>query len=976
VRVHVHGGYSLRAYLFEGAKGGKPESTAGLIGGENLLLPGGMSPSECPLPVSGHEAYGEALRWFDRLWEEAVDASDLLADEIRRSWLGGLASPYDVYMKTLYTLVRDRVELDPVEAFLDEDVLARLADFQRAAFHQAVRIIRAHSGVFISDVVGLGKSFIGAAVVKHFERAEQARPIILCPAPLVEMWERYNEAHRLNAQVLSLGLLRRGERGQNPLLDDYRYRDRDFVLIDESHALRNPATQRYELLREFLGRGRHRVCLLTATPRNRSAWDVYHQIKLFHPEDRTALPIDPPNLREFFRAVERGERELPGLLSQFLVRRTRGHILRFYGYDAETDQQVDPARFGPYRDGSRRAYVKVGGRKQYFPRRELMTIDYSIERTYRGLYDQIRHHFTPPGPDTDPARAPDRLRLARYGLWGYVRDSRRAAEPYARLRTTSAGLHGLIRVLLFKRFESSVEAFRSSIRRMIEAHRAFLRALSEGIVPAGDEAQEALRAVGEVDGEELLEMLREASSRYAVEDFDVERLTRDVNTDLGLLESILALVEPIAPEQDHKLVALQEQLRLPPLAEGKRLIFTQFADTARYLYQHLLPLARPGATVGLMVSTERNKGAILGRFAPRANPEYACADPAEEIATLVTTDVMAEGLNLQDCDKIVNYDLHWNPVRLIQRFGRIDRIGSEFGRVLGFNFLPEAGLERNLGLRQALRQRIREIHETIGEDSSILEADERLNEQAMYAIYDADATAVETWEDEPDTGSVDLAEAEEMFRLLRQNDPGEYARIAALPDGLRSARKSRAEGLFLFCQAGAYRELQLLDASGRVVSRDLPRLLALLRCPRDTPPVTFPDRLAGVLLRAYRQFADEAQQRRVGRAHLPDLTQGQRHVLRELRAVFASSTAVDVRARAEQFEQVFRLPLPQAVVRELNKLRREGLTGESLLRSLARIYHAYGLRDRARAQLIDEAEGLPRVLCSEGFVQGSSSEGG
>jgi superfamily II DNA or RNA helicase len=975
VRVHVHGTFGLRVYLFERMGSNDASASGGLIGGENLLLPGGLAPGECTLSILGRDACSEPRNWFDRLWDEAVDVSELLAAEIRRSWIALLATPYDVYMKTLYILVRDRVELDPIETFLDDDILSRLSDFQQAAFHQALRIIQAHGGVFVSDVVGLGKSFIGAAVIKHFERSEQARPIILCPAQLVDMWERYNEAHRLNAQVVSFGLLRFGDGGQNPLLDDYRYRDRDFVLIDESHALRNPGTQRYDLIREYVSRGRRRVCLLTATPRNRSAWDVYNQIKIFHQEDRTSLPIDPPNLREFFRAVDRGQQELPALLSHLLIRRTRSHVLRFYGYDAETNQRVDSDRFGPYRDGSRRAYVLVAGRKQFFPHRHLKTIEYSIEQTYQGLYDRIRHHLTPlaPGTQSDENRA--RLHLARYGLADYVLENRRTEEPYARLRTSSKGLHGLIRVLLFKRFESSVEAFRLSIRRMIEAHRRFLLALGQRIVPAGEEAQEALRQVGEAEEEELIESLREASQRYAFEDFDVERLTRDITEDLRLLENILTLVAPITPDQDHKLTVLKGLLNQPPMSEGKRLIFTQFADTARYLHEQLLPFGNPGARVGLMLSGAGEKGSVLGRFAPKANPEHRCKDPSEEIATLVTTDVMAEGLNLQDCDKIVNYDLHWNPVRLIQRFGRIDRIGSEYDRVFGFNFLPEAGLERNLGLRHVLRHRIREIHETIGEDSSILEADERVNEQAMYAIYEEVNTAFDALEDAPDERSVDLAEAEEMFRLLRENDPEEYARIAALPDGLRSARRSKSEGLFLFCQAGTYRELVLLDAAGNVLSRALPRLLGLLRCPRDTPTVEFPEDLTGVLLRAYQQFAQAARERRAELVHLPDLSQGQRYVLRELRAMFASSEDADLRAQAEQFEQVFRLPMPQAVIRQLNRLRRDGSSGNGLLRSLARIYREYGLRDRPRTQVLEAAEGLPRVLCSEGFVPAPLSQG-
>src|SRR5581483_8919346 len=248
------------------------------------------------------------------------------------------------------------------------------------------------------------------------------------------------------------------------------------------------------------------------------------------------------------------------------------------------------------------------------------------------------------------------------------------------------------------------------------------------------EAQEVLRQIGELDEEDLLESLREASQRYAVGDFNVALLTQDVSSDLCRLESILALVLPITPEQDQKLVELKGRLQVPPLGEGKRLIFTQFADTARYLYEQLRAIGKPGETVELMLSGVRNKEVVLGRFAPRANPEYGCPNPSEEIGTLITTDVMAEGLNLQDCDKIVNYDLHWNPVRLIQRFGRIDRIGTEYDVVYGFNFLPEIGIERNLGLHEKLHNRIQEIHDTIGEDSAILDPTEQLNEEAMYAI--------------------------------------------------------------------------------------------------------------------------------------------------------------------------------------------------------------------------------------------------
>jgi superfamily II DNA or RNA helicase len=968
VRLHVNGSFGTRIYLFAGGDGGEGPAV-GYAGSSNVLLPAGLDPTDYLVAVRDQESLARLARHFDGLWGQAADVSAVLAEEIRNSWVGLLASPYDVYMKTLYTLVRERVEFDPQDVLADEDVIARLADFQRSAFRQAVQIIRDFGGAFVSDVVGLGKSYIGAAVVKHFEQTEHVRPLIVCPAPLVEMWERYSEALRLNAQVVSFGLLRRAEGGDNVLLDDFRYKDRDFVLIDESHTFRNPGSQRYEVLRDFMARGRRRACLLTATPRSRSGWDIYHQIKLFHQEDRTTLPIDPPNLRDFFRAVERGERELPVLLSNLLIRRTRNHILRFYGHDAETGRRVDPSRFTPYLEGRRRAYVTVGGERQFFPRRELTTVEYSIERTYQGLYGRIRDYLTPPTPAAHGEPPPARLLFARYGLWNYVGGPHRNVEPYAQLRT-AAGLHGLVRVLLFKRFESSVEAFRCSVGRMIDAHRLFLAAIREGIVPAGDEAQALLREVGESEEEDVLDALRDSSRRYAIEHFEEERLIHDIEHDLRLLEELFALVEPITPERDEKLQVLCERLGNPPLSSGKRLIFTQFTDTARYLYERLREEGRPGQCVALMLASERNKGAVIGRFAPRANREQAPADPGQEIATLITTDVMSEGLNLQDCDKIVNYDLHWNPVRLIQRFGRIDRIGSEHERIHGFNFLPEAGLEQNLGLRQILRRRIREIHETIGEDSSILEADERLNEQAMYAIYESTGEGLARLEEEPNAEAVYLAEAEELLRLLREADPAEYERIASLPDGIRSARRSGEGGLFVFSRAGLFRELQLVDQAGRVVSNDIPGLLGLLKCGKETPAVEFPERLVAVLVQAHRQFGERARQRRGEQAYTQSFTHSQRYVLRELRQIHGSTEDPAVQGRVEPLEHAYRQPLPQAVNRELNRLRRDAVSGEPLLRELTGIYHAHGLRDR-RPHGADESSGedLPLLVCSEAFVK-------
>ena len=899
-------------------------------------------------------------------------------DELRQSWPLAQVTPYEIYLKTLYELVRDQLEGAEAARFLwRDDITTVLTEFQEQAVRQAVQMIRRYGGCFVADVVGLGKSYIGAAIIKQFERRERARPLVICPAPLVEMWEHYNEAYQLNARVLSMGLLREDEQyGPEWMLHDERFRYRDFVLVDESHNFRHRDNQRYHVLQSFLAAGDRYSVFLTATPRNKTVWDIYNQLRLFHQQDLTDIPVDPPHLRQYFSLVDGGERRLPALLAHLLIRRTRNHILRWYGYDEETDQRVDPDNFFPYREGQRRAYVLVGDRKQFFPKRRLETVEYSIEATYQGLYARLRNYLGQPAqaPSTPSPSEGKRtgggesLTYARYGLWNYVRSEKRNQHPYVELQRAGANLRGLIRVMLFKRFESSVHAFRQTVSRMLRTHRAFLMALEQGIVPAGEEARTLLYESDLDEEQALLDALAEVSGRYRLPDFYGDALRADVEQDVQVFEEMLSLVGPISPEQDAKLSTLKDCLALPTLGQGKVVIFTQYADTARYLYDNLDPEHnRPD--VDVIYSQEKSKAAIVGRFAPRANPQHCPPAGTPEIDTLVATDVLSEGLNLQDCDKVINYDLHWNPVRLIQRIGRIDRIGSEHDAIHAYNFLPETELERNLGLRQKLRQRIQEIHETIGEDAAILDPTEELNEEAMYTIY-SEGEIGRLEEDEVDE-YIDLNEAEEIIRQIREDQPDLYQHITELRDGIRSGRRSGDLGTVVLCRADRYRQLYLVDGEGEVASRDAPHILGLLKCDPDTPAEPLPEGHNQTVTAVKDQFDREVRARRAEREHTLSLTRAQRYVLRELRLLYGAAQDEDLRQQIAVLEAAFRQPNPRPAVRnELNRIRREGIAGDGLLDMLSQVYHLYSLDEAHPQQQVseDENDALPRLVCSEALV--------
>ncbi len=975
VRVYTKGRMHAKAYIFTygdtfnllGQPIEKHEKGIAVVGSSNLSLAGISHNTELNVVVSGNNNHDELCSWFDELWNESQDFDESLMDEMKQSWALAAATPYDIYMKTLYSLVKTRLEeAAPGNLLWDDDIFRQLTDFQQDAVRQATAMIRRNRGVFVADVVGLGKSYIGAAIVKHFERTERRRAVILCPATLVSMWERYSHDYDLNAQVVSMGELRLGDNGENFLLDEDIYADRDFLLIDESHNLRNVGTQRYRLVSDYMaGDPNRRCCLLTATPRNRTAWDVFNQIKLFHPADKTDLPIDPPDLRKFFSMIEKQERNLPDLLTHLLIRRTRNFVLRYYGFDSETHERVDAANFTPYLKGQRRAYVKVNGKDQFFPKRELQTVDYSIEKTYQGLYQELRSHLGKARKEKSklPRNYDGELTYARYGLFRYVKDSAASREPYKSMKSTGPNLRGLARVLLFKRFESSVEAFRKTIGWFLESNKRFLAALEGGMVPAGELAQSMLYKTEDYEEQDFLDALQKASEKYLPADFHLDLLKQHVAHDIDVLQQVLNKVEPITPEYDAKLQKLLSLLPEEALNNGKRLIFTQYADTADYLYAHLNAGHRSDVDV-ITGSTSKSKFRVVGRFSPLANPDYKPQSGESELNTVIATDVLSEGLNMQDCDTIINYDLHWNPLRLIQRFGRIDRIGSTHDKVFGLNFLPELGIEQHLGLRERLQRRIAEIQETIGEDSAILDPTEQVNEEAMYAIYDSQPANLDLFEpDEP----MGIGEAEGILRQLRAENPAEFDRIASLRDGIRSGMDSLHPGIFVLCQAGDFQQLFFGDSQGTIETRDASTILGRLKCTLSTPPVSLPTDYNRTIMKVYKQFADEVAHRKTSLEHSTSQSVGQRYVSQELKAFAATLEEEDRRlADVAILQRVYNSnSLTAAVQTELRRIRNHKLTGDALFSRLRSIYDQHRLSQQAEQTRSEREVTVPRIICSE-----------
>jgi hypothetical protein len=958
VKVYTRGRLHAKAYIFDFDPDRiRAQKGAAIVGSSNLSLAGVTHNTELNVRVFGDGNHEELSRWFSELWDEAEDFDEDLIRELRRSWATSQVvveetsrpvSPYDIYLKTLYTLVKDRLEGRRDTELLWEAEMPQLADFQRVAVRQAVKILDDYGGAFIADVVGLGKTYIGTTLLKHYSLYRGSRPLVVCPASLVEMWEWFMERYQIDAPVVSMGLL--SQKGnERMLVENWRYRDRDLVLVDESQNFRHHDTQRYAALQLFTQT--RPTILLTATPRATSAWDIYRQIKLWHPQDTTTIPVNPPNLREFFDRVEPRNQDLPSrslqeILNHILIRRTRRHISTYYP-DAT-----------------------INGKPIVFPERQLETITYSIEDTYRSPEDTSRESRV-------YRRLHDlmgQLTFARYALFDYVLPQRQHEPEFQELKRAGTALRGLMRVMLFKRFESSVYAFRQTVNRLRDLQRAFRGALDRGIVPAGDEATDLLYKSDLDDEVSLYEALEKASIRYDIADFDVPNLQDSLDTDIALLDEMARLVGPIGPEEDNKLQQFLSMLtegrtrdrRLPlpgNLTSGKVLIFTQYADTAHYLYENLKHLGR----IRAVESGTTDIGRVIVRFAPKAN-DYQLKPEDEELRILVSTDVLSEGLNLQDANHIVNYDLHWNPVRLIQRVGRVDRIGTEHDTVYAYNFLPETGLERELGIERRLEHRIAEIQRTIGEDAAILHKSEQVNNEAMYAIYRGDTGILE---EEPEADIFNVLEAEELIRQLQRTDPKRFHEIATLPDGVRSARQTvDTPGLFVFCQAGRYQRLYLVDKAGHRTA-DPHQAIRAIRCQEDEPIVALPASINDRVATVKRDFDSEVRAREAEIRHTVGRSLGRDFALAELRLIFDVEDDPEEKARLAFLSEVLTtVPLTARAHRELNSLRRGRITGQVLVAQLLRIVRDYNLEDTHRA-IADQAAVdplIPRIICSEALM--------
>ena len=680
----------------------KEDRDAGRVitGSSNFTQSGLVNNLEFNVELKNRADYEFARTKFEGLWENAVDVKDTYIQTIcNKTWLNNTITPYELYLKFLYEYFKDDLYQteEATSGYLPEEF--KRLEYQEQAVINAKKILDEYGGVFISDVVGLGKTYVSAMLASRLD----GRTLVLAPPVLLDKanpgsWPNVFSDFRVPAHFESMGKLDHLTRSGTQKYNN--------VFIDEAHRYRTESNVTYEKIAQIC-RGK-RVVLVTATPFNNSPKDILGQIKLFQNAKKSTIP-NVPNLEKFFGTLEKrikqfdrqrdheeymrttrenAHRIRTSVLKYLMVRRTRKEIEDYFTDDL-TNQGLS---FPAVEDPEPLFYQLNGEENEIFNR----TVELLTQRIKYARYKPMLYYT---GEDTpDQAEIQAQKNMGRF-----------------------------MKILLVKRLESSFHAFRNSIARFISNHERFLRELAKGNVYVSKKYMNKIfELLDNDDEEEAIQQLLESDKarQYPAEDFNDE-LRKDLENDLQTLKEIQAMWLKVT--RDPKLLAFVETLSTRSvLKDNKLIVFTESAETADYLAKNLKSQFHNEVLAFTGASGENVRRTAIENFDARAR------SPKDEYRILITTEVLSEGVNLHRSNVVINYDIPWNPTRLMQRVGRINRVDTAFDKIYSFNFFPTEQSNEQIKLKEAAEAKIHAFITLLGADARLLTEGEDVESHELF----------------------------------------------------------------------------------------------------------------------------------------------------------------------------------------------------------------------------------------------------
>lgn len=688
---------------------------------------------------------------FNRLWAESVDISEDFVDTIeKKTWLSEDIKPYELYLKLIYEYLEEDINLeDEFDPFLPDGFMK--LKYQSQAAIQAKKILEAYNGVFLADVVGLGKTFITALLLQQL----RGRTLVICPPVLQEYWKNSLFDFGIRSfEVQSLGklehIIKKGTE---------RY---DYIVVDEAHRFRNEGTQSYADLLDICTN--KKVILVTATPLNNSVSDIFAQLKLFQAPKSSTIP-GVPNLEKYFSnfrtqlaKMDKSDPEYKQLIKEIsddirnnilryvMVRRTRTDVITYFTDDMKKQGLTFPTLNNP----NKIIYEYEG---------QLETV---FTNTIKQLQEFTYSRYTP--------------------LLFYI--GNKQLTEFERQQQRNVG--GFMKGILVKRLESSFHAFRQSINRFIKSYENFIDMYKNGTIYISKKVN--VYDLLDNDDIETLEDLvsQDKAHKYDSKDFMgvyIEMLKKD----LLILEYIRDTWSLI--KEDPKLEQFIYELKKNnSLKSNKLVIFTESKETGDYIYEALInefpnkvmfysSLGGRHTNKTLQSNHNVSRDLIQCNFDPNRKKK----DQVNDVRILITTDILAEGINLHRSNVLVNYDLPWNPTRVLQRVGRVNRLGSAHDNIHIFNFFPTTQSDAHLGLELNITNKIQMFHDILGEDAKYLSDGEEFGSQELFNTL----TNKDAYSGEEGQGDSELKYLE-IIRDIRDNKPELFERIKNLPKKARS----------------------------------------------------------------------------------------------------------------------------------------------------------------------------------------------
>ena len=796
MRMYTEAPIHAKVYIMRKDQVKVPDTFGSVITGSSNFSEAGLGNNlEFNVELKDYADVRFALDKFEELWAKGTDIRDTYIEAVEQNtWLRGDITPYQIYLKTLYEFFKEEINADKenFETLLPDGYM-RL-QYQIDAVTQARQKLDAYNGVFISDVVGLGKTYICAMLANSFNR--NAYKLFICPPVLVDYWRSVLQEFDVSrCDVESLGKLDKIiAKGTNK----YTY-----VFVDEAHRFRNSGTDSFTELHQIC-RGK-KVILISATPINNYTSDVENQLYLFQAKQSGTIN-GIKNIEGFFRALnsklgkfpkgsaaymaqlrENSEVIRDRLIREVMVRRTRSEIQQYYADDL--------ARQGL-------TFPKAGS-----PEKIVYTFDEDTDDAFNQTISIIKD-----------------FKYARYTPLLYLKDKKK----YATMLAAQHNMGGFMKGILVKRLESSFYAFRKTLDRFIESYTKFIAMAKTGKVYISKK----------VNVYDLLDGGDEKKLMYLIEQQDVmefdtkefsSQFFRDLEADLAQLKSLRFIWSLI--KTDPKLEEFRRTLTTNPIVKGKKaIVFTESTETAEYLYEQL------GSIYGdrIVYYSGQSSPALKVEIEESFNPKFKSRDN-DKYDLLITTDVLAEGINLHRANVLVNYDLPWNPTRIMQRVGRINRVGTEHDRIYVFNFFPTTQSKKQVPLAERILEKLQAFHDTLGEDFKYLSDEEEVSSQKLFSDLTSDLDG------EEGSTNPELAYLA-VIRQIRDNDPKLFSMIKRLPKKAKAGKVSDrvdSDATITFIRKGA---LKTFFMSSGDASQQLSFMQAIeyIKAEPDDQKVTVP----------------------------------------------------------------------------------------------------------------------------------------